>query len=305
MANKKRALWRNLLVSALFLFGAGSVCHAQSTVPDSVVTDTEEVTVKAEAAKTSIDSLNNELSLLKSQISALDNEAKYEKIWKRRRYWRFGLANPNIERTDGESMTWKTDLSVFVQQGKTAYFHKKPIAGMIKIGLDYGFFEVGYSKLKLKSVGATVGSSSSNGAAADDGFTEIESNDPVVSLSSLIGVDLGMHKIDYSMHIGPRISVNPWNSIIVSAYCHVKPTASGIIENEKVSYGFGCVTTAGLSVSYKLISVGVEGVWSKIKYTQKDFDEESIGSENDGNIFSTKKFKLKQSGPRFFIAFKF
>lgn len=80
----------------------------------------------------------------------------------------------------------------------------------------------------------------------------------------------------------------------------------GIVENDKFSYGFGCAMSAGVSVSYKLISVGVEGLWSTIKYKQPSFDEDDDdGSEENGGIFNTKDFKLKQKGPRFYIALRF
>lgn len=79
------------------------------------------------------------------------------------------------------------------------------------------------------------------------------------------------------------------------------PTASGILENSKFSYGFGLVTAPGVSVSYKAISLGMELQQSKIKYRQTSFDEDG----DDDNIFNTEKFKLKQKTPRFFVAIRF
>lgn len=76
-----------------------------------------------------------------------------------------------------------------------------------------------------------------------------------------------------------------------------------ILENDKFSYGFGCAMAAGGSISYKAISVGVEGSWSTIKYKQASFDDED--SEGEGGVFDTEDFKLKQKGPRFYIALNF
>ena len=96
---------------------------------------------------------------------------------------------------------------------------------------------------------------------------------------------------------------------IVAAYFHALPTASGILENDSFSYGFGCALSAGASVSYKAISVGVEGVWSSIKYKQASFeddeDDESSSGEGSADLFGTKDFRLKQKGPRFYIALRF
>ena len=116
-----------------------------------------------------------------------------------------------------------------------------------------------------------------------------------------------MHKFDYSVHVGPSVSINPWKHLIVAAYFHAMPTASGILEDETFSYGFSCAMSAGLSVSYKLISFGVEGLWSTTKYKQASFDEEDEEDDYEGdfNLFTTKDFKLKQKGPRFYIAFRF
>ena len=242
-----------------------------------------------------------------SGISKADDEEKqkqYKKIWGRKKYWKLGFANPHMERTDGEEMTWKNQFSVFVQQGSTVYFHPKPLFGMLKFGLDYGFCDLSYTKLKLKSIELSESSGSGSGGNTNsDGFDDIVSDDPSGSIGALLGIDLGMHKFEYALHVGPSISLNPWNHIIVAAYFHAMPTASGILENDKFSYGFGCAMAAGASVSYKLISVGVEGLWSKIKYHQASFGD---GDDEDGdNLFTTKTFKLKQGGPRFYVALRF
>lgn len=253
----------------------------------------------------SLQVLSNELAQIKSQVSAVEKEQRDAKIWSRKKYWKLGFGNPTLERTDGEDMTWKTDFAVSIQRGKTIYFHSKPLWGMVKIGLDYGFMDLSYAKLKLKSFDVSDGESSTVPGiytGSNDGFDEIESSDPDGSVISMLGVDLGMHKFEYGFHVGPSVSVNPWNHLIVSAYFHAMPTASGILENDKFSYGFGCAMAAGVSVSYKVISVGVEGVWSNIKYRQVSFDEDE--SEDD-NLFNTKSFKLKQKDPRFYVAFRF
>ena len=233
-----------------------------------------------------------------------------QKTWKRRKYWKIGITSPNLERTDGEEMKWKTNGSFFIQKGRTSYLHSKPIAGMIKFGIDYGFIDVTYSKLELKEVAY----SNESGTRASDGFDDIVSGDPNgdIGISELTGIDLGMHKIDYGLHVGPSISVNPWNKLIATAYFHVMPTASCVIQNDNFSYGFGCMMAAGVSVAYKVISLGVEGVWGKVKYTQTDFsgdedednDYDSSDEEDNASLFNTEKFTLKQSGIRAYIAFR-
>lgn len=256
----------------------------------------------------SLQILSDELAQIKSDLDTERRNKQMESVWKRKKYWKVGLGNPDIERTDGEQMSWDTEFSVFLQRGRTVYFHSKPIAGMVKIGLDYGLMDLSYAKLKLKTTG-TTGSSSTSGSgtgASGDGFDDIVSADPSGSMADLLGIDLGMHKFEYGVHVGPSVSINPWNHLVVAAYFHLMPTASGILENDQFSYGFGCAMSAGVSVAYKAISVGVEGLWSTIKYKQASFDDDDE-DEGDGdlNLFTTKDFKLKQKGPRFYLAIRF
>lgn len=257
-----------------------------------------------------VDTLSEKLAQMENRVNTLEKEQNYTKVWKRKKYWKFGITQPNLERTDGEAMTWKTNGSFFVQQGRTAYLHAKPIAGLIKIGIDYGFFDFTYTKLKLNEMAAEK----QTGTRASDGFDDIVSGDPDgdIGISELTGIDLGMHKIDYGLHVGPSVSVNPWNKLIATAYFHVMPTASCVIQNDNFSYGFGCMMAAGVSVAYKAISLGVEGVWGKVKYTQTDFsgdedednDYDSSDEEDNASYFNTEKFTLKQSGIRAYIAFR-
>ncbi len=257
----------------------------------------------------SLQLLTNEVNELKSQLKDIEQNEKYQQIWKRKKAWKIGLNKFDIKRTDSEPMGWETDFSVHLQQNKTSYFHSKPIGGMVKFGIDFGFIDINYSKLKLNSFGTTGTSTSTpetnEGSASTGGFDEIVSEDPSNNILSMMGMDLGLHKFEYGLHVGPNISVNPWNHIIISAYFHVAPSASCIIENDTFSYGFGLPMSAGVSVSYKLISFGVEGVWSSTKYTKTSLEEDDSDEESSSIFGSTEEFKLKQKGPRFYLAFRF
>lgn len=272
-----------------------TTAQAQENVTDSTVSNKTE-------RKDSLQVLANELAQLKSDFNEEKQDRLYEKIWKRKKYWKFGYTKPSVKRTDGEPMTWDTQFALFVQQGKTAYLHSKSLWGKVKIGIDFGFMDISYAKLKLKEV-----------VMSDfDDFEGGDSNDLYYDYDDSDDFNLGMHKFEYSLHVGPSISFNPWKHLIAAAYFHVMPTASGIIENSNFSYGFGCALAAGVSVSYKAISVGFEGQWCNIKYKQTSFDDEDeydydydYDYEDEGSIFTTKDFKLKQSGVRFYIALRF
>ncbi len=261
-----------------------------------------------EQTENAISALNSRIDELTQRQTQLEQENQWEKVWKRKKYWKIGVAFPDVERTDGTSMEWKTDFSVFMQRGKSAYLHSKPIAGIMKFAIDFGFVDLTYSKLKfdtpkLQGNGSQTGNTGNSGSG--NGFDDIESGSPDGSILDMAGIKLGMHKIDYALHVGPSLSINPVDYLIVHTYFHVKPIASGIIENDKFSYGFGVATEAGLSLSYKTISLGAEWNWSKLEYKQASFDEDEGDEEDGGSIFSTEKFKLKNVCPRVYIAFRF
>ena len=283
----------------LFITASG---WAQDVPTDSI----SESAVDQKALADSLQALSTELAKIKSQVNQVEKDTRLDKIWKRKKYIKIGYATPSIERADGEEMEWETDFAISLQKGKTAYLHSKPLLGRIKFGIDYGFFDFSYAKLKLKNK-RHAGSSGSTGTGISnpDGFDEIVSEAPSSSIFDVVGIKLGMHKFEYTMHVGPSISVNPWNHFIISAYFHAIPTASGLVQNDTFSYGFGCGTSAGVSIAYKGLSVGVEGLWSKIKYKQVSFDDEEDMEDDNVSMFDTEKFKLKESTTRFYIALRF
>ena len=312
-----RKIFKTIVVASLATLAmplSASTMQTYTASSDTIDTTTNDpIATVATDQNTTVepaDTLREKLAQMESRMASMEQEQEMQKTWKRRKYWKIGITSPNLERTDGEEMKWKTNGSFFIQKGRTSYLHSKPIAGMIKFGIDYGFLDFTYSKLELKEVAY----SNESGTRASDGFDDIVSGDPNgdIGISELTGIDLGMHKIDYGLHVGPSISVNPWNKLIATAYFHVMPTASCVIQNDNFSYGFGCMMAAGVSVAYKVISLGVEGVWGKVKYTQTDFsgdedednDYDSSDEEDNASYFNTEKFTLKQSGIRAYIAFR-
>ena len=53
------------------------------------------------------------------------NSDQLEKRWNRKKCWNIGYSVPTLERTDGTFMDWEPDFAVSVQNGRTAFFHKK------------------------------------------------------------------------------------------------------------------------------------------------------------------------------------
>ena len=241
------------------------------------------------------------------------NSDQLEKRWNRKKCWNIGYSVPTLERRDGTFMDWEADYAVSVKNVRSLYFHKKPLGGMVKIGLDYSLLDITYSKLQLKHIeGVAAGEDTSlpsapSAPSVSDGFDEIVSEDPSGSILDLLGFNLGMHKLDQTFSVGPRITVNPIDHLMVGVYFHGGFTASGILENDNFSYGFGHTLASGLCVSYKVIGVGFEYLWGKVKYNQIDFEEMEIDGNNFSysEMFSSESFSLKHKGPRFYVSFRF
>lgn len=238
------------------------------------------------------------------------NSDQLQKRWNRRKCWNIGYSVPTLERKDGTSMDWEADYAVSVKNGRSFYFHKKPFGGMVKIGLDYSFLDITYSKLQLKHIeGVAAGEDTSfpSDPSVSDGFDEIVSEDPSGSVLGVLGFNPGMHKLDYTLSVGPRITVNPIDHLMVGVYFHGGFTISGIYENDNFSYGFGHTLASGLCVSYKVIGVGFEYLWGKVKYNQIDFEEMEMDGDDFSfsEMFSSESFSLKHKGPRFYVSFRF
>ena len=239
------------------------------------------------------------------------NYDQLEKRWNRRKFWNIGYSVPTLERRDGTFMDWEADYAVSVKNVRSLYFHKKPLGGMVKIGLDYSLLDITYSKLQLKHIeGVAAGEDTSfpsdpSAPSVSDGFDEIVSEDPSGSVLDLLGFNLGMHKLDQTFSVGPRITVNPIDHLMVGVYFHGGFTLSGIFENDNFSYGFGHTLASGLCVSYKVIGVGFEYLWGKVKYNQIDFEEIDGDNLSFSEMFSSESFSLKHKGPKFYVSFRF
>ena len=242
------------------------------------------------------------------------NSDQLQKRWNRKKCWNIGYSVPTLERRDGTFMDWEADYAVSVKNVRSLYFHKKPLGGMVKIGLDYSLLDFTYSKLQLKHIeGVAAGEDTSlpsdpsapSAPSVSDGFDEIVSEDPSGSVLDLLGFNLGMHKLDQTFSVGPRITVNPIDHLMVGVYFHGGFTLSVIFENDNFSYGFGHTLASGLCVSYKVIGVGFEYLWGKVKYNQIDFEEIDGDNLSFSEMFSSESFSLKHKGPRFYVSFRF
>ena len=139
------------------------------------------------------------------------------------------------------------DYSAGLTLGNTFYVHKTPIARMIRFGIDWTYFELNFSQF--------------------DVYDKI-------------------YKAEAGMQVGPSITVSPVRHLNLSAYTRFAPCYSAYYNNDSEDFEgkYASFFVAGTSVSYNVISMGIESRWGTTSY---DFGD------------------IELSGPRIFIGFRF
>lgn len=235
-----------------------------------------------------LDSLQQVVNQLTTTVENQEQEDLDRKIWKdRAKYFNIGYVNQTLKDKDlGAEI--KSDFGVSLSYGKTFYLHKKPIAHMIKFGLDWSWLDINYAKSTQDMLDEETG---------EVGTT-------------------AMHQAEFGMQFGPSVTINPVHHLKVSGYFRVTPSYSLLYVDETVHHHYVTMLNAGCAVAWKVMSIGVEWRWGSATYkglTFDDsmFDEDSFGDEEDpsiGDVMDQLKApdrKLKTSSLRIYFGFRF
>lgn len=236
----------------------------------------------------------NEAILTDEEIKA---KQRYEDVWKdRKKYFNFGYAIQDLSHMDIANTKWSSSFAFYYSSGRTFYLHKKPLFNMMKFGLDLGLPDVTYAKY----------TDSDKEKNNDPNTEQYWSN--IFAGTEEDQLDLGMQQIDAGIHIGPSITLNPVDRLKISAYFHVIPSASIILLNHDINCKFVPFLSCGGSISYKVISVGVEGRWGHANYKSfsiNEEQEEEADLSDLGALFETSHNRLKTKTLRIYIGFRF
>ncbi len=241
-----------------------------------------------EATTQRLDSLQQVVDRLTTNVATLEKENLNQAIWKdRAKYFNIGYVKQTLtDKTFGGDIT--SDFGVSLSYGKTYYLHKKPIAGMIKFGLDWTWMDINYAKSTLWMLDEDSGSLSKS----------------------------AMHQAEIGMQFGPSVTINPVHHLKVSGYFRVTPSYSGLYMDETFHHHYVTMLNAGCAMAWKVISLGVEWRWGSAKYNGLtfdglDLDEDSFGEEDNPSMgdvmdqMSAPKRKLKTSSMRIYLSFRF
>lgn len=266
---------KRIITGGTFLMLFVSTVQAQEVVNDSISYQPAISESKTELVQTS--NADSEQSVSKTDYAELQ-----QRIWKRRKYLYIAYGNQKIS---SDFYEMKSDMAFALIYGRTYYLHKKPIAGRLKFGLDVNM---------------------------DINFAKYPDMEPTAETSNLPSdvepVDLGIMQLEAGLGIGPSITVNPVSHLKVALYFHVTPSYSMMLQNEEFYKHYATFFNAGLTVSYKVISLGIENRWcGKTSYDGVALSRiENIYDDNGvfHDPFESIGNKMKTNTFRVFIGFR-
>lgn len=100
-----RKIFKTIIVASLATLAmplSASTMQTYTASSDSIDTTVEPA-----------DTLREKLAQMETRMASMEQEQETQKTWKRRKYWKIGITSPNLERTDGEEMKWKTKGSSY------------------------------------------------------------------------------------------------------------------------------------------------------------------------------------------------
>ncbi|MFR9647225.1 MAG: hypothetical protein SNJ20_09050 [Rikenellaceae bacterium] len=133
----------------------------------------------------------------------------------------------SLELADGTQLSSTYGAAISV--GKTFRLHKKPILGLLSFGIDATWVDLNYANYEV----------------------ECQYYDGKVSSNNIM-------QAEYSMHIGPSVTLLPNKKISVNAYLRYAPTFSAVYVNESIYSGYVSNIVSGACVTFKSFGIGIE-----------------------------------------------
>lgn len=226
------------------------------------------------------DSLQRVVNQLTAERDSYKQADLNRRIWKdRAKYFNIGYVKQTLtDKVNGGDI--KSDFGISLSSGKTYYLHKKPIAGMIKFGLDWTWMDINYAKSTWNTIDSSTKEASSS----------------------------AMHQAEIGMQFGASVTVNPIHHLKVSGYFRVTPSYSGLYRDETFYNNYVTMWNAGCAIAWKLISVGAEWRWGQAKYKGLSIDDEMMNDDDasfDDVVKTTDRDKFKTSTLRLYVSFRF
>lgn len=254
------------------------------------------------ATQEEIDSLRQSLELANQELNLQKLDAKYKQIWNKGKYTMLGYALQDM----GTEFTpvLKSKYAFFISKGTTYYFPKRPIGGLVKIGLDMRWTDISVARFEDEKIASdnwdVIGGDNGDGDD-DSGILDRFNNLGRWCLqASAFGVGVNVGVAPLSMFD------NAAKYLRASVYFHYLPTFGAILVSEdgktEASFAYCNMFDFGGKLTYRAISVGVEGRWGSGMFKPLEIDMDEDGNMGMG---SGDKIKRKFASTRFYVAFTF
>ena len=252
-----------------------------------------------------VDSLQREVRMLRESGAELEADARDRRIWKdRAKYFNVAYVSQSLSLKDAPG-TWRADYGVALTRGRTYYLHKKPLLGMIKFGIDWSYFDINFAKYEDKW-GFFGGDYYDDGSY--DGGNYYDPDDPSGEGDYYEDETEDMYQAEIGMSVGPSVTINPIDHLKANLYFRVTPSFSMLYAAEEFSTSYGTFFSFGGAISYRVISLGIEGRWGNVKYDSM-FDLgalEDIEDTGDIDLSGDKpSTKWKVGSMRFYVSLRF
>lgn len=282
-------------------------CNAQAQDINSIPNlDLEEDT-------TGVASVND---IVKMQQEVLSNKVTgrhYENVWKRRSFFNMSWTESKMKcKEDAENMRgleFKSDWGVTLQSGTNYRLHKKPIAKMINIALDYSWLNLNVNHIKAADPKVEDPANEYLYNSNTDKFPD--PNNPEKEYYKFPW-KLEKYEANYGMTLGPSVTIAPFvplgvkqlDYLKIQAYYHIGYSASFLYtvnegdfdsnknadksslqyrdyetmkNNLKLQWGHGMTSTFGFNIFWKRVGIGYERTTGTFKY--KNFNTDDFGKQ--------------------------
>ena len=253
--------------------------------------------------------------IVKMQQEVLSNKQAgkhFQNVWKRRSFFNMSWTESKMKCEDKTIGDFKSDWGVTLQSGTNYRLHKKPIAKMINIALDYSWLNLNVNHIKAEDPTSEKGidgkylynSIDKNVVTDESGNTESYYKFPW---------KLEKYEANYGMTLGPSITIAPFvplgvkqlDYLKIQAYYHIGDSASFLYtvnkkefdqnqtlsetgynrdaykdyntmkNNLKLQWGHGMTSTFGFNIFWKRVGIGYERTTGTFKY--KNFNTDDFG----------------------------
>lgn len=168
-----------------------------------------------------------------------------------------------------------SDMGFAFTKGNTYYLHR-PIAGLLRFGIDVAWLDLSYDNFKVK--------------------------ERLVDTELIIN-KFDIHDLDMGMQIGASATVNLFKRFQTNVYFRYNPSLVLMYNNDELQCGFANLFNTGVCATYGRVGLGIEARFGSSKMNSYFANEdEDVNDWTD--VIGSRKLTTKFSGLRAYISFR-